>query len=973
MELKEILQSYSEEAIDDLAQDKVDEVSSLRLPREVLLQEVVAALSSLSYVAKVLAPIRPPAFAFLKLLMDAPGHRSPVEGFRDKVLESADDLTRRARDGRGLSRRKQYELYLRMLHAAWEDEGYVDRSEALLLSALRRELGIWMREHLLLEYHPSVRPIWDGPSSYGQVRNALLSKGLVLIHEGDYVLADEVCRQIRSAWEIELEDDDYRRLLAKLTGQQLRQALEAADLPLSGSKEKRIERLVAGLVPPREVLDSLHITEVQDLCRSCGLSPRGHKGERIGALIDHFDAREDLREPDEDEPEAAAQYAEPEPRDLTDEQLLVLLGQLTGDLLYDILEKRDLRRSGPKADRIKRLTACSWSERTLLGDLRNRDLADLCRKLDVPVSGVKAERIDRLVEWAADPTRDLEEADEDSEHVGPGAAREAEQRPSEPSYVAEGANAEGHPAPGGPEEPENLQEIQQAYPDIQKDEAVMLAVLKDARSLTEMELVKAAHHHQLGWTLVKAHMADLLARLRRDGGCPVRLRATGRSNVYEWLGDRTPARRDALDRAPAREVIDALRQGVVPKRHLEMLAVGQDESREFLVQLLDQISQGSSEFRFIRGPYGSGKTFLCSWLRDRALDQDFAVSTIRIGPDQPLSDLPVFYSGLIDGLRVPEKRDASALAEVLEGWLLRLERQACRMEQAAYRGVPAHGATKEAIRSRVKQEVSRLESKDPAFAQAVRAYYVARVDGDHDTAWSALAWLRGSQPLSLKARGKLGVSGHLTAEGVFAWLRALLDVIAGSYLRGLVVFVDELELVRRFPHRTQRERAYETLRQMVDECGENRLKSCFLICTGTEQLFEDERYGIPSYQALSNRVDITRVQAGTTSRRQPIVQLAPLDGERLLLVAKRVREIHGKAYGWPAEQRLSDAALEGVVEAWTTFGEGKVDRIPRPFLRHVVHLLDVCEEQPSVSPEDLMRKPVSERAMAESVLEAVGD
>ncbi len=46
MRLIEILEKYSDPAIDQLASDKVDESANLRLPRSVIVQEIQAALSS---------------------------------------------------------------------------------------------------------------------------------------------------------------------------------------------------------------------------------------------------------------------------------------------------------------------------------------------------------------------------------------------------------------------------------------------------------------------------------------------------------------------------------------------------------------------------------------------------------------------------------------------------------------------------------------------------------------------------------------------------------------------------------------------------------------------------------------------------------------------------------------------------------------------------------------------------------------
>jgi len=47
-----ILEKYSDVAIDQLAADKVDESANLRLPRNIIVQEIISALSSLTYVHK---------------------------------------------------------------------------------------------------------------------------------------------------------------------------------------------------------------------------------------------------------------------------------------------------------------------------------------------------------------------------------------------------------------------------------------------------------------------------------------------------------------------------------------------------------------------------------------------------------------------------------------------------------------------------------------------------------------------------------------------------------------------------------------------------------------------------------------------------------------------------------------------------------------------------------------------------------
>ena len=92
MNILQILEKYSDAAIDQLATDKIDESANLRLPRNIIIQEISSALSSLTYVAGALAPSRPPTYSFIKLLLESPDYILPVEGFQDRVLSNFQGL-----------------------------------------------------------------------------------------------------------------------------------------------------------------------------------------------------------------------------------------------------------------------------------------------------------------------------------------------------------------------------------------------------------------------------------------------------------------------------------------------------------------------------------------------------------------------------------------------------------------------------------------------------------------------------------------------------------------------------------------------------------------------------------------------------------------------------------------------------------------------------------------------------------------
>lgn len=968
MLLADLLADYPDAALDRIASDKVEEVVGLRLPRAVVIREVCSALSSMSYVARALAPARPPTYTILQLLLGAQGYRRPMDAFKEEVGRQGDAHTERALVLEATTDGKNYRLYLRMLQAAWENDGQIDRSEAQLLEVLRKELGIWVREHLILEHHPAVRGHWEAGKAFETARNQLLSSGILITNQGDYVLAEEVARQVRRVWDIDLDDDAYTRLLDRLTAVQLRRLLELNGLALSGTKEQRTARLVKGFHPPAEVLNLLGIDELKEVARGCSLPVSQPKAQLVEALIAHFDTRADIAPAEVPEPPEAPPPAEP--RTLDDEALGWLLQHLATDQLQDVLATLGLRKSGSRADRLNRLRESGVSERVILRALPKLDLATLCRRLQLRPAGVKDDLVERVIELARGALREPA-PDIGAPPVGERAAVPAPTSGAPPPRDAKPA-LEQPPGPTSPlPDPRGLRDATADFPTLDLAGQVVVALLREARSLNELELERATRQHGLGWFLVKAHMSALAERVGQGAAGQIQIRSAGGMNLYDWVDAND--RRGGLDKRAARDVVDALRQGVVPERHLDLLVVGQDTGRQHLLDLMEHVADGRSEFKFIRGAYGAGKTFVCSWLREQALERGFLTSTVRIGPDQPLSDLPVLYSGVVRGLRARYNREQSALPDVMERWLLDLHLRVARTWKVAPFSEVGRTAIEGVVGTRIGEELTRAGSGEASFASAARHYYSARIQGDAETAQIAMNWLQGGANLAADAQRRIGVRGQLEPAEVFPRLRALLHMARGGGARGLVLFVDELELVRKFPHARQREQAYETLRLLIDEAGENGLPGCLMICTGTDALFDDTRYGLGSYEALHKRVAAPAGPAPRSSVRQPVLQLEPLDASRLEQVARRVREVHAAAYGWEPAERVTDEVLMSLVRRATAFGDGHVSRLPRPFLRELVNILDLCEENPSVGAADLLGAPISTADVANGLADLLGD
>ena len=75
-------------------------------------------------------------------------------------------------------------------------------------------------------------------------------------------------------------------------------------------------------------------------------------------------------------------------------------------------------------------------------------------------------------------------------------------------------------------------------------------------------------------------------------------------------------------------IINALRRGTVPASGLERIAVGLDVEEGVISRQLDYVAQSGGDLKFIRGEYGSGKTFLVARALEIACTKGFVTSHV---------------------------------------------------------------------------------------------------------------------------------------------------------------------------------------------------------------------------------------------------------------------------------------------------------------------------------------------------------
>jgi hypothetical protein len=354
-------------------------------------------LRSYSFVRRFVGNRLPPTFAILETLLETDGWTHSASSFRNVVTERTQALVERVKSGDLVGRESSLRLYRRVLLEARKNDIALDASESALLGVLRRELGIRAVEHFVIEHHPDFHEFWAKREAFLDEMHALRSSGLVFGHDGNVMLAEEVVPLVRRVLGFDMPVANRRRIVSRLSGGDLAEVLGRCELKTSGTKEEKLERLLAGYIQPTEVLRGLSLQTLRDLCRDLNASVSGSKDELVERLVEHVLHDLDIR-PLSDSPEAPKR--EPEPRVLDEQRFRALFASLRGDDLTDILTDIDSSRvTGAKETKISLLFYSTFSETSLLAKLTNRALEETLGRHQLRTAGSKRERVNRLVEY----------------------------------------------------------------------------------------------------------------------------------------------------------------------------------------------------------------------------------------------------------------------------------------------------------------------------------------------------------------------------------------------------------------------------------------------------------------------------------------------------------------------------------------------------------------------------------------------
>ncbi|MDF2520251.1 MAG: hypothetical protein K0R84_879 [Clostridia bacterium] len=386
-----------------------------------------------------------------------------------------------------------------------------------------------------------------------------------------------------------------------------------------------------------------------------------------------------------------------------------------------------------------------------------------------------------------------------------------------------------------------------------------------------------------------------------------------------------------LSTKEAKHIISTLKNGVVPREGLELLRIGRDIEIDEIQRSMDYISQGSSMVKFIAGEYGAGKSFFLNSIKHLATADNFIIAKLQIDTSFRFNSLEVMYYNIMHNLyTIDSSTEVTSFEALFDKWQHKLQ----SME------------AKDRAAEEILQVINQLNVYNKSFARAFLYYIKARISGDTELSNAAASWLTGEKNIPAVLKARFETVGSIDKTNSMDFLKAFIKLITLLGYKGLIILVDELELI--MSERSDiRRTSYENLRYIIDACGTSELSYCMFAFAATNEFFENPEKGIKTYEALEQRLGnaIDKYNKGLTDIRQPIMRLHKFNREQLHNLTDKIVEIYNTAFD------LKPSITNESITSWTLlcckkFGARLSELTPREYIIKLVEILDIMEQHP---------------------------
>jgi hypothetical protein len=409
----------------------------------------------------------------------------------------------------------------------------------------------------------------------------------------------------------------------------------------------------------------------------------------------------------------------------------------------------------------------------------------------------------------------------------------------------------------------------------------------------------------------------------------------------------------------ATAIINSLISGVVPKTGIQHITVGRSNEVAMILAALEEVKEGHSMMKCWIGDFGSGKSFMLYLLNTVAMKQKFVVTQADFTPHIRLysndGKSQALYTALMDNIAIQTKPEGGALPVLLEKWIEQVILNTAETHKIGTTEIRNPKYTK-LIQNEIMKTVNLItETGGFDFGLAIIRYYEAYINNDDILRKNALRWLKGEYTTKTEARNDLGVSNIVNDRNYYDILKNFCRLFVNIGYSGLVVNLDEAVNLYNITHPGMRQRNYEKILNMYNDCFQGKVEHLFINIAGTTDVLEDPVKGFYCYEALETRLKPNLFEtAELRDYVQPVIRLMPLNNNEIFVLLHNLKEIFD--FNYKVEIDFSDTDIQTFMEEIFNMPGAAEFLTPREVIRDFLNILNILRQNPGAEKEKLFKE-----------------
>jgi hypothetical protein len=396
-----------------------------------------------------------------------------------------------------------------------------------------------------------------------------------------------------------------------------------------------------------------------------------------------------------------------------------------------------------------------------------------------------------------------------------------------------------------------------------------------------------------------------------------------------------------MNHSQAQMVIETLRKGIPPPPgYTCQFTVGRKNE---INELTARLSKKKAGALLLKANYGSGKTHLLKFIRETALREGYAVSTVTLDAKSAVrfNRMDQIFGAIFRGLEIPAAPDKKGIRPFFDF--------VCNQIEVGRSDESAHPFWKDLSGNWRWSFSNALDS--PSMFVALRAWATGDSSAqDLVEDWLFQPWVYQSQRKRLYLNLVEDLRRYFRdprddwqfySDGVFSFnsqgydqswagLRDLISLASAAGLKGVIILFDEFEdVLNNIKNINHQQAAFWNLFQFYD--GKKFPGMTFFAVTPEfvhkcKKLLLDKGYWDYDYSQFESI---------------PTFEMSPLEVAELETLSLKIMEAHGLAYDWEPDSVMKHSELKKIVKGAATIQvEDRVRYTVREVVKTLDHLLE---------------------------------